>query len=100
MAREPDIAFLLPWHDAGAQCTKADMGILKSADPNRARGRSQPLRGRSVDAKEALGPRREAAGAPETEHILRLAMRYEVSKEACRRYTDPQLELTSECYAR
>src|SRR5436189_3771321 len=29
--------FLLPWHGAGAQCMKSDMGVLKSSDPNRAR---------------------------------------------------------------
>ena len=82
--------FLLPSHGAGAQCAKADMGVLKSADPNRA---SEAEANRFAAA--LLMPKKlfvrdvRQLGAPETEHILRLAARYEVSKEACaRRYAD------------
>jgi Zn-dependent peptidase ImmA (M78 family) len=82
--------FLIPWHGASAQCASADFSVLKSQDARR--------------NKEAEANRFAAAfltpttlfahdirrfGSPQTEHILALATKYQVSKEmAARRYTE------------
>jgi len=82
--------FLCPWHGAGAQCAKADMGVLKTKDPNRQREAEA-----NRFAASLLMPRKffvqdlRRLATPETEHIVQLASRYQVSKEAAaRRYTD------------
>ena len=82
--------FLLPLHGAGAQCVKADMGVLASKDPNRAREAEANRFAASLLMPKALFLRDiRRLGAPETEHIVKLAGDYEVSKEAAaRRYTD------------
>lgn len=82
--------FLIPTHRENAQCGRAELGVVKSTDP------------RKVKEAEAnrfaaclLMPRNDflramrQLGAPETEHLLKLAARYRVSKEAAaRRYTE------------
>ena len=82
--------FLCPWHGANAQCGKAELGILKSKDPNRAHEAEA-----NRFAASLLMPRKlflrdiGRLGPPETEHIVRLHARYRVSKEAAaRRYTE------------
>jgi hypothetical protein len=82
--------FVLPFHGPGAQCAKADLGVLKSTDPNREKEAEA-----NRFAASLLMPRKRfqqdirRLGAPETDHIIKLAGRYEVSKEAAaRRYTD------------
>ena len=82
--------FLMPFHGPKAQCAKVDLSVLKAKDPNRAREAEanrfaaallMPLRLFKSDMRR-LGP-------PETEHIVALASRYGVSKEAtARRYTE------------
>jgi hypothetical protein len=66
------------------------MGIQKSADPNRAReAEANRVAAALLMPKKLFVRDVRRLGALETEHILRLAMRYEVSKEACaRRYVD------------
>jgi hypothetical protein len=82
--------FLLPLHGAGAQCVKADMGVLASKDANRAREAEANRFAASLLMPKALFERDiRRLGTPETEHIVKLAGDYEVSKEAAaRRYTD------------
>lgn len=82
--------FLLPLHGDSAQCAKTDMGVLKSNDPNRAREAEA-----NRFASSLLMPKKffmrdiRRLGAAETEHVVKLAGNYEVSKEAAaRRYTD------------
>jgi hypothetical protein len=82
--------FLMPLHGANAQCAKIDMDVSTPADSQRAR---------EVEANRfsaaLLMPRSlflmdmRRLGAPEVEHIITLANKYAVSKEAAvRRYTD------------
>lgn len=82
--------FLIPTHNASAQCAKADMSIVKSADARKSK-EAEANRFAAcllMPAKLYLADMRKL-GAPETEHILRLASRYCVSKEAvARRFTD------------
>jgi hypothetical protein len=82
--------FLLPFHGAGAQCVKADLGVLKSNKPDRAKEAAANRFAASLLMPKKIFVRdiRES-GAPELEHILKFSKRYEVSKEAAaRRYTD------------
>jgi hypothetical protein len=82
--------FLIPTHNASAQCAKADMSVLKSADARKSK-EAEANRFAAcllMPAKLYLADMR-ALGAPETAHILTLASRYCVSKEAAaRRFTD------------
>ena len=82
--------FVLPLHGAGAQCVKADMGVLASKDANRAREAEANRFAASLLMPKSLFQRDiRRLGSPETEHIVKLAADYEVSKEAAaRRYTD------------
>lgn len=82
--------FLLPLHGAGAQCVKSDMGVLASNDANRAREAEANRFAASLLMPKALFQRDiRRLGTPETQHIVKLAGDYEVSKEAAaRRYTD------------
>lgn len=82
--------FLLPFHGDKAQCAKADMGVLKSKDPNRAReAEANRFAASLLMPKKLFGRDIRRLGAPETEHIIKLAANYSVSKEAAaRRYTD------------
>ena len=82
--------FVLPLHGAGAQCVKADMGVLASKDANRAREAEANRFAASLLMPKSLFQRDiRRLGSPETEHIVKLAGDYEVSKEAAaRRYTD------------
>jgi hypothetical protein len=78
--------FLIPTHGANAQCAKADLGVFKSSDARKSKEAEA-----NRFAASLLMPRTlylsdiRRLGAPETEHILRLASRYEVSKEAAAR---------------
>ena len=82
--------FLLPLHGAGAQCAKTDMGVVKSNDPSRAREAEANRFAASLLMPKTFFIRDiRRLGAPETEHFIKLADDYEVSKEAAaRRYTD------------
>jgi hypothetical protein len=82
--------FLLPLHGANAQCAKADLGILQTKDPNRAREAEANRFAASLVMPKKLFVRDiRRLGAPETGHIAKLAADYQVSKEAAaRRYTD------------
>lgn len=82
--------FLIPWHDASAQCAVADMGVLKTKDATRSKEAEANRFAAALLTPTALFTRDiRQFGAPETEHIIALATRYQVSKEmAARRYTD------------
>lgn len=82
--------FLMPSHGAGAQCAKADMGVLKTSDPNRQReAEANRFAASLLMPKKMFLQDMRRLGAPETEHILTLNAQYKVSKEAAaRRYTD------------
>lgn len=82
--------FLLPFHNASAQCVKADMRVLKSKDPNREREAEANRFAAALLMPKAFFLRDiRRLGIPETEHIIKLASDYEVSKEAAAlRYTD------------
>lgn len=82
--------FLLPLHGPGAQCVMADMGVIKSKDANRAREAEANRFAASLLMPQKFFVRDiRRLGVPETEHIVKLADDYEVSKEAAaRRYTD------------
>lgn len=82
--------FLLPWHGAGAQCAKADLGVIKSKDPNREReAEANRFAAALLMPGNLFTSDIRRLGAPETEHILKLARRYQVSKEAAaRRYSE------------
>lgn len=82
--------FLLPLHGAGAQCAMADMGVMKTKDANRAReAEANRFAAALLMPKKFFVRDVRRLGAPETEHIVQLAERYEVSKEAiARRYTN------------
>lgn len=81
--------FVIRTHTENAQCARADMGIVKSADPRKA------IESQANEfASCLLMPRAHylsdirKLGRPETGHILTLHKRYKVSKEAAaRRYT-------------
>lgn len=82
--------FLMPSHGASAQCGKTDMGVFKTSDPKK-RYEAEA----NLFAASLLMPRKmflqdmRRLGAPETDHIVKLASQYKVSKEAmARRYTD------------
>jgi Zn-dependent peptidase ImmA (M78 family) len=82
--------FLLPFHGAGAQCAKADLGVFKTSDLNCATEAEANRFAASLLMPQKFFARDiRQSGAPEIEHILKLAKRYETSKEAAaRRYTD------------
>jgi Zn-dependent peptidase ImmA (M78 family) len=82
--------FLLPLHGAGAQCVKADMGVLASKDANRAREAEANRFAVSLLLPKKLFVRdMRQLRSPAIEHILKLADDYQVSKEAtARRYMD------------
>jgi Zn-dependent peptidase ImmA (M78 family) len=78
--------FLIPTHGANAQCAKADLGVVKSADSRKSKEAEA-----NRFAANLLMPRKlylaeiRRLGAPETDHILKLASAFEVSKEAASR---------------
>jgi Zn-dependent peptidase ImmA (M78 family) len=82
--------FLIPWHGASAQCATADMGVLKSQDTRKSKEAEANRFAAALLTPTALFTRHiRQFGSPETEHVLALATRYQVSKEmAARRYTD------------
>jgi Zn-dependent peptidase ImmA (M78 family) len=82
--------FLIPWHDASAQCAIADMGILRSRDTRKSKEAEANRFAAALLTPTALFTRDvQRLGAPETEHVLALATKYRVSKEmAARRYTE------------
>ena len=82
--------FLIPWHDASAQCAIADMGVLRSQDARKSKEAEANRFAAALLTSTALFARDvRRCGAPETEHVLALAKKYRVSKEmAARRYTE------------
>lgn len=82
--------FLIPWHNASAQCAGADMSVLKSQDVRKNKEAEANRFAAALLAPPALFVHDiRRFGSPETEHILALAGRYRVSKEmAARRYTE------------
>lgn len=82
--------FLMPLHGANAQCAKADMGVVTTSDPNRAREAEANRFAASLLMPRGLFLQHiRSLGAPEIEHVVKLAGDYEVSKEAAvRRYID------------
>jgi Zn-dependent peptidase ImmA (M78 family) len=82
--------FLIPWHDASAQCAIADMGVLRSQDTRKSKEAEANRFAAALLTPATLFTRDvQRLGAPETEHILALATKYRVSKEmAARRYTE------------
>src|SRR5580704_5613842 len=82
--------FLIPWHGASAQCATADMGVLKSQDTRKSKEAEANRFAAALLTPTALFTRHiRQFSSPETEHVLALATRYQVSKEmAARRYTD------------
>jgi Zn-dependent peptidase ImmA (M78 family) len=81
--------FLIPWHDASAQCATADMGVLKSRDTRKSKEAEANRFAAALLTPTALFTRDvQRFDAPETEHVRALAKKYRVSKEmAARRYT-------------
>jgi len=82
--------FLIPWHDASAQCLIADLGVFKSRDRRKSKEAEANRFAAALLTPAALFTRDiRQFGSPETEHVLALARKYKVSKEmAARRYTD------------
>ena len=82
--------FLILSHGASAQCAKADMGVIKSQDAKRHKEAEANRFSASLLMPKSLFVRDiHRLGAPETEHIVSLASKYKVSKEAAAwRYTD------------
>jgi IrrE N-terminal-like domain len=82
--------FLIPWHGTSAQCASADMGVLKSQDVRRNKEAEANRFAAALLTPTTLFARHiRRFGSPETEHILALATKYQVSKEmAARRYTE------------
>jgi hypothetical protein len=82
--------FLMPSHNASAQCAKADMSLLKSADARKSKeAEANRFAACLLMPKKLYLADMRKLGTPETEHVLRLASRYCVSKEAAaRRFTD------------
>jgi Zn-dependent peptidase ImmA (M78 family) len=82
--------FLIPWHDASAQCAIADMGVLRSRDARKSKEAEANRFAAALRTPTALFSRDvRRLGAPETEHVVALATKYRVSKEmAARRYTE------------
>ena len=82
--------FLIPWHDASAQCAIADMGVLRSRDTRKSKEAEANRFAAALLTPTALFTRDvRRFGAPETGHVLALATKYRVSKEmAARRYTE------------
>jgi hypothetical protein len=82
--------FLIPWHDVSAQCATADMGVLKSQDTRKNKEAEANRFAAALLTPTSLFTRDiRHLGSPETEHILALATKYQVSKEmAARRYTE------------
>lgn len=94
--------FLLPFHGENAQCAKADMSVVK---PKEARQKHEAEANRFAAA--LLMPRAlftadlRRLRAPEVAHIVTLAERYKVSKEACaRRYTELHDHLCAVVFSR
>jgi Zn-dependent peptidase ImmA (M78 family) len=82
--------FLLPFHGVKAQCAKGDLGIIRSADERRAReAEANRLAAALLLPEKQFRADIRRLGKPETAHILKLAARYQTSKEAtARRYTE------------
>jgi Zn-dependent peptidase ImmA (M78 family) len=82
--------FLIPWHNANAQCAIADMGVLRSRDARRSKEAEANRFAAALLTPTALFTRDiRSFGSPETEHVLALATKYRVSKEmVARRYTE------------
>ncbi len=82
--------FLIPWHDASAQCATTDMGVLKSPDTRKNKEAEANRFAAALLTPPVLCTRDiRCFGSPETEHVLALATKYRVSKEmAARRYTE------------
>ena len=82
--------FLMPLHGANAQCAKSDMAVLTALDPKRAREtEANRFAAALLMPRELFLRDMRCLGAPEIEHVLKLAGDYDVSKEAAvRRYTD------------
>lgn len=82
--------FLIPTHNASAQCAKADMSVVKSADVRKSKeAEANRFAACLLMPKKLYLADIRKLGALETEHILKLASRYRVSKEAAaRRLTD------------
>lgn len=82
--------FLIPWHDAGVQCASADMAVFKSQDVRKNKeAEANQFAAALLTPHTLFVPDIRRFGSPETEHILALATRYQVSKEmAARRYTE------------
>jgi len=81
--------FLMPLHGANAQCAKADMGVLTTESPNRAReAEANRFAAALLMPREIFLLDMRRLGDAEIEHIVKLASDYEVSKQAAaRRYT-------------
>jgi IrrE N-terminal-like domain len=83
--------FLLPFHDARAQCAKVDLGIIRSTTDER---RAREVEANRFAAALLLPERHFRAdirrlGQPETDHVIKLSTKYRTSKEAtARRYTE------------
>ena len=82
--------FLIPWHDASAQCASADMAVFKSQDVRKNKeAEANRFAAALLTPPTLFVPDIRRFGSPETEHVLALATKYRVSKEmAARRYTE------------
>jgi len=80
--------FLLPFHDSRAQCAKNDLGVIRSADERRAReAEANRFAAALLLPEKPFRADIRRLGKPDTSHILKLAEKYNVSKEATsRRY--------------
>jgi transcriptional regulator with XRE-family HTH domain len=94
--------FLLPFHNDKAQCTKNDLGIIRSADERRAREAEA-----NRFAAALLLPERQfradlrRLGKPETAHLIKLAAQYRTSKEAtARRFVELSDDLCAVIFTR
>lgn len=80
--------FLIQSHDARVQCASADLGVFKTSDAARAK-EAEANRFAAAILMPATQLRRDirVLGPPELTHIVTLADRYQVSREAmARRY--------------
>jgi Zn-dependent peptidase ImmA (M78 family)/transcriptional regulator with XRE-family HTH domain len=82
--------FLLPFHDSRAQCAKNDLGIIRSVDARRAReAEANRFAAALLLPQQPFRADIRRLGKPDTRHILKLADKYNTSKEAtARRYAE------------
>jgi len=82
--------FLIPTHDARAQCGKAELGIFKSTNSRHAKeAEANRFAANLIMPHDFFVPQIRRLGSPELAHVIELAKRFCVSREAAaRRYVE------------